>query len=115
MISCLTKDVKGLTNHTGKSSRYPNKNIRVKYINNIDNNIVHKDKIIIQREVTSINEGDNKSNENNKSHVSALEKDVTNNRKITLGHTNLIRNVINEDLNDKHNEIKTSDTKDSVQ
>ena len=49
MISCLTKDIKGLKNIVGKISRYSNNNIRVNYIDSIyENNIVHRGKIIIQ-------------------------------------------------------------------
>ena len=77
MLSCLTKDIKGLKNHVGKSSRYYNNNIRVNYIDNIDeNNVVHKSKMIIQGEVTSINEGDEKSNEKNESYVIVIEDDI---------------------------------------
>ena len=49
MISCLTKDIKGLKNIVGKMYRYSNNNIRVNYIDSIyENNVVHRGKIIIQ-------------------------------------------------------------------
>ena len=77
MISWLKEDIKGLEHQVGKSSRYSNNNIWVNYIYNInENNVVHKDKITIQGEVTSINEGDEISNENNKTYVVAIEDDI---------------------------------------
>ena len=59
-------DLEKHKHQVGKSSSYSNNNIRVNYIDNInENNVVYKCKITFQGEVTSINEGDEESNEKN--------------------------------------------------